>query len=254
MARPKKNNADYFSHDNSMRNDDKIKAVRRKFWLEWYAIWCMLLEKLTESDNFEIILDGISYELISWDFEIPSDLLKNIVDYLILLKLLVKENNIIYSNWLKERLQSVIDKRNRNRDNISDRKRDDSGKFVTETDRNSTTPGISVTETPQSKVKESKIKYIKEYEDFILANKNITSIILKVFFALWYKPNESLEEFRKWVQERIINTHNINSLDNFEFIMNNFYDYWKEQSINKRVNKIWKTTLTNSFHLKDIRK
>lgn len=162
MARPKKNNADYFSHDNSMRNDDKIKAVRRKFWLEWYAIWCMLLEKLTESDNFEIILDGISYELISWDFEIPSDLLKNIVDYLILLKLLVKENNIIYSNWLKERLQSVIDKRNRNRDNISDRKRDDSGKFVTETDRNSTAPGVSVTETPQSKVKESKGKEIKE--------------------------------------------------------------------------------------------
>lgn len=162
MARPKKNNADYFSHDNSMRNDDKIKAVRRKFWLEWYAIWCMLLEKLTESDNFEIMLDEISYELISWDFEIPSDLLKNIVDYLILLKLLVKEDNIIYSNWLKERLQSVIDKRNRNRDNISDRKRDDSGKFVTETDRNSTTPGISVTETPQSKVKESKGKEIKE--------------------------------------------------------------------------------------------
>ena len=162
MARPKKNNADYFSHDNSMRNDDKIKAVRRKFWLEWYAIWCMILEKLTESDNFEIILDDISYELISWDFEISSDLLKNIVDYLILLKLLIKENNIIYSNWLKERLQSVIDKRNRNRDNISDRKRDDSGKFVTETDRNSTAPGISVTETPQSKVKESKWKEIKE--------------------------------------------------------------------------------------------
>jgi len=103
-------------------------------------------------------------------------------------------------------------------------------------------------------LEKSENKYIKEYLEFIENNKNITSIILKVFFALWYKPTEPLEEFRKWVQERIINTHNIDSLDKFEFIINNFHDYWKEQPINKKVNKIWKTTLTNSFHLKDIRK
>lgn len=205
MARPKKNNADYFSHDNSMRNDDKIKAVRRKFWLEWYAIWCMLLEKLTESDNFEIILDDISYELISWDFEISSDLLKNIVDYLILLKLLIKENNIIYSNWLKERLQSVIDKRNRNRDNISDRKRDDSGKFVTETDRNPTAPGISVTETPQSKVKESKIKdnniieldnFLQNWNKIFWKNYLLTDDLKKSYINC--RKKYSLEEIQIW--------------------------------------------------------
>ena len=31
MARPKKNNADYFSHDNDMRNDERIIALIRKF-------------------------------------------------------------------------------------------------------------------------------------------------------------------------------------------------------------------------------
>jgi len=96
------------------------------------------------------------------------------------------------------------------------------------------------------------VKYIKEYEDFILKNKNITSVILKTFFALWYKPNEKLDDFRTWVQERIIDNHNIESIESFEFIINNFYDYWIEQKNIK--NKIWKTTLTNSFHLKDIRK
>jgi hypothetical protein len=34
MARPLKNNADYFPHDNDMRNDEKILALRRKFGLE----------------------------------------------------------------------------------------------------------------------------------------------------------------------------------------------------------------------------
>ena len=230
MARPKKNNADYFSHDNSMRNDDKIKAVRRKFWLEWYAIWCMILEKLTESDNFEIILDDISYELISWDFEISSDLLKNIIDYLILLKLLIKEDNIIYSNWLKERLQSVIDKRNRNRDNINDRKRDDSGKFVTETDRNSTAPGISVTETPQSKVKESKgkeIKYIEEYKEFIEKENNISSKIMKVFLEVWYKPVEKVDDFRKWTKEKLVDTKLITNIEKFDLELYKFELYYK---------------------------
>ena len=47
MARPKKNNADYFPHDADMRNDPKIRALRRKFGLKGYAIWNMFLESLT---------------------------------------------------------------------------------------------------------------------------------------------------------------------------------------------------------------
>ncbi|MBL4705443.1 MAG: DUF4373 domain-containing protein [Flavobacteriales bacterium] len=44
MARPLKNNADYFSHDNNMRNDKKILAVRRKYGSDGYSVWCMILE------------------------------------------------------------------------------------------------------------------------------------------------------------------------------------------------------------------
>lgn len=38
MARPKKNNAEYYTHDADMRNDMKIKALRRKFSHTGYAV------------------------------------------------------------------------------------------------------------------------------------------------------------------------------------------------------------------------
>ena len=85
MARPKKNNADYFSHDNNMRSDSKILALRRKFWVEWYAVWCMLLEVLTESDWFKTKVDTLSIELLSWDFGVETNILKSIIEYLVLL-------------------------------------------------------------------------------------------------------------------------------------------------------------------------
>ena len=53
MARPIKNNADYHSHDSNMRNDIKIKALRRKYKLAGYAIYNMLLEVLTNAEYFE---------------------------------------------------------------------------------------------------------------------------------------------------------------------------------------------------------
>ena len=42
MARPKKNNAEYFTHDADMRNDVKIKALRRNFPTQGmpYGITC----------------------------------------------------------------------------------------------------------------------------------------------------------------------------------------------------------------------
>ena len=36
MARPKRYNADYFSHDSGMRDDPKVKALRNKFGIVSY--------------------------------------------------------------------------------------------------------------------------------------------------------------------------------------------------------------------------
>lgn len=150
MARPKKTNADYFSHDTDMRNDLKIKAIRRKFGLTGYAVWCMLLEVITDSDNLEMEYNDEQLELISADFDIDRDELKCIIDYAIQLRILVVENDFIYSETLKKRLDSLFTKRKQQLERFSLAK----------------TQNIDVfdNENRHSKVKESKVKESKENE------------------------------------------------------------------------------------------
>ena len=134
MARPKRFNADYFSHDAGMRDDPKVKALRNKFGITGYAIWCMFLEVLTNSDHFKREIDEMEMEILAADFGIEVELFADILSYMLRLRLLQTVGNCEYlSQKLCDRLQSVTDKR-----------------------RNSAKRGISVTESTQSKGKETK--------------------------------------------------------------------------------------------------
>lgn len=229
----------YFSHDYNARTDEKIKKLFRKLWVEWYWLYWCIIEDLYNNAN-ALQLD---YDWLAFDYRTQEETIKSLIEDF---WLFVIEEDIFYSKSVWKRLEERESKSAKARESAKARwNKTDANAMQTHTDSNA---------IKERKGKESKVKYIKEYEDFISTNKNITSVILKTFFALWYKPTESLDDFRKWVQERIINSHNIESLDKFEFIINNFYDYWISQEPSKRKNKIWKTTLTNSFHLKDIRK
>lgn len=159
MARPKKNNADYFSHDSGMRNDAKLKAVRRKFGIVGYGVYNMLIEHLTDCDFFEYEYSELNIELLSGDFDIETDDLKKMIEYFILLKLISKKDGKIYSKKLKERFESLINKRVRQ----SSKKQ----LSTTETQKQK----VIVSDNPQSKVKESKVKETKvskyEVSDFL---------------------------------------------------------------------------------------
>ncbi|UBZ15348.1 DUF4373 domain-containing protein [Flagellimonas marinaquae] len=113
MPRPKKYNADYFSHDADMRNDPKIKALRRKFGLPGYAVWNMMLEILTDSDFFEHEWNELSMELLAGDFDVEPEFLKEVIEYCFLLKLLKNEEDKIFSEKMKDRFESLLDRRNR---------------------------------------------------------------------------------------------------------------------------------------------
>jgi hypothetical protein len=140
MARPKRNNADYFSHDTGMRNDPKIKALRNKFGCTGYSVYCMMLEVLTGSDFFKRKIDDIEIEILSADFGIEADLFSEILQYMLRLRLLQSGDNCEFlSQKLTDRLQPVIDKRSNSRKKV-----------------------VSVTESTQSKVKESKVKKSKD--------------------------------------------------------------------------------------------
>lgn len=172
MARPQKNNADYFSHDSSMRNDMKIKALRRKYGIEGYGLYCMLLEIIAGSDHFEYIIpedDHIAWEMFAGDVDIDPELLREIIVYMSTLWLLHYESWKIFSDWLKKRLQPVVEKRDRLRGSYTSVKTAETPIIDVSDIQNPLSTVVSATETlvsatemPQRKVKETKVNEKKE--------------------------------------------------------------------------------------------
>jgi hypothetical protein len=118
MARPKKTNCDYFPHDNGMRNNKKIKALRAKFGLDGYSIWCMILEYMTSCDFLQMKYDILELELLAGDFGCRSTMLNDIIHYCIDIGLLqtesgeeLKSSDVIICSELSFRLQGVYDRR-----------------------------------------------------------------------------------------------------------------------------------------------
>lgn len=155
MARPKKNNADYFSHDNSMRNHRKIKALRAEYGVEGFSAYVMLLETLTEADNFQLELrKELDWKILAGDFGIDSERLKDIFKLMEELELIKIKDCLVVCESLNKRLEPVLEKRERDRGYALNKKRDEKGQYQVVIA--SETPVIA-SETPQSKVNESKV-------------------------------------------------------------------------------------------------
>lgn len=165
MARPTKNNAEYFSHDADMRNDVKVKALRRNFSHKGYAVWCFILETLTDTDFFELDFDEVNKELLAADFDITVDELDEIVNYCLKINLLqMTDENRLFSAAHQRRFSGLITKRERDRERLSRlmAKKNGSEKDVI-TAENGKSGGYRCDNT-DSKVKESKIEESKEKE------------------------------------------------------------------------------------------
>jgi len=87
MARPTKNNADFFGHDHDMRNHRKIKAIRAKFGLVGYAIWSMFLEVLTGAEENRWTYNELETELLAGDFGVSVTEIRDLLDYCVRLEL-----------------------------------------------------------------------------------------------------------------------------------------------------------------------
>ena len=110
-GRPQKYNLDLFRHINSMRNDLKIKSIRGKFGNEGYALYCMMLEVLSEQNGLKYPASDISIELLAGDFAVSSDFLKSFFDHCYKLNLLQLEKDQIICNQLIERHQDILSRR-----------------------------------------------------------------------------------------------------------------------------------------------
>lgn len=158
MARPVKNSCDYFPHDNGMRNHRKVKALRQKFQ-NGYAIWCMFLEFLTGADGNEFEKTDLELEMLSGDFGFSVTEISDVLNYCISIEMLFDKNGFVYSESLNERLAPVYLKRGKAKE-LSQKQQRKNGKFVS---NNTEQTVVSVTETPQSKVKEIKENKIKRF-------------------------------------------------------------------------------------------
>ena len=122
----------------------------------------------------------------------------------------------------------------------------------------STVPSRVPNTTPSTKDKDKDKDniYKKQYEEFIKDNinkRNLSAYLLKYFLLLWYKPKEDIDKFRDWTKSRIIDVYKLTYWD-FTDAVNKFYDYWIEQSPQKRTKKNWKSTFTSSFNLTSLPK
>lgn len=167
MARPKKNNADYFTHDADMRNDVKIKALRRKFSHTGYAVWNYLLETLTDCNFFEVEWAEINIELLAADYDVSVDELTEIVEYCVKIGLLQREGNFLLSAVHKKRLSGVIEYREQQHKNGKKggnpnlRKGQPNPYYNRGKDNPEITDGYGYTEETLPKDKQSKVKESK---------------------------------------------------------------------------------------------
>ncbi len=172
MARPTKQNVDYFSHDCDMRNDIKIKALRRKYKHLGYAIYIITLELLGDTEYFQMKWDDISIELLTPEYDCDVDELKEVMNYCIQLDLFQLTYGYLHCINFTNRLEETV--LSRRKDYCSDNS-PISKLSVVNVDNNE----VNVNNNTQSKVKESKLnkskgEYSKEQdikEEYSIVNK-----------------------------------------------------------------------------------
>lgn len=174
MARPLKENADYFSHDNDMRDNPRIKALRAKHGLVGYAIYCMMLEVLTKADKFTIQVDELTMEILGGDFGIDAEELERIIDSFRRLKLFDPNAEYIKCPALIERMQPLQDSRDRKRrwiDSMRDKKANAPGVLDV---HNPVIDDNATSKTHKVKIKESKDKDKDKVDDDVNAHTRTT--------------------------------------------------------------------------------
>jgi hypothetical protein len=174
MARPTKHNADYFSHDVIMRDDTRIKALRRKYSHTGYSVWNMLLELLTSNEYFEYEWNELNIELLAPDFDVDAEDLNEIINYCIKLNLLQITNGYLHCERLTHRLEEGVLSKRKDYCGNNAKRYQLSGVNSELTPNNESyfgINGVNVDINGQSKVKEIKVNETKRNESEVKYSK-----------------------------------------------------------------------------------
>jgi hypothetical protein len=151
MARPTKQNVDYFSHDCDMRNDVKIKALRRKFKHLGYSIYIITLELLGDTEYFQMKWDEMNIELLASEYDCDTDKLNEIINYCIQLDLFQLTYGYLHCENFTKRLEETV--LSRRKDYCSNNSPIMKLRLLNDNNNE-----VNVDNNTQSKVKESKVK------------------------------------------------------------------------------------------------
>ena len=67
----------YFSHDSTARNSDKLIGVRMKHGAAGYGVYFMILERLRDEPDYMSVKD---YNMLAFDFRVDAGLVKGVVE------------------------------------------------------------------------------------------------------------------------------------------------------------------------------
>lgn len=156
MARPTTNTVDYFSHD--CQHKQTIFILESRYGNNGYAFWFKLLEMLGATpDHFIDCNNDVSCEFLAAKTNSTWCFCSEVLDLLAKLQAICPDlwsQKIVWSQKFVDRLAGVYKKRGK-----------ESPAKPSFCNRNDTIPAVSVTETPQSKVKDSIGKKIKGTAD-----------------------------------------------------------------------------------------
>ena len=176
MSRPTKNGLDYFPHDTDMSEDEKIQKLEFKFGLQGYAIYNKILERVYRSDGKFIPADDDDFFYYSGKWNIELSVLRAIMDYMVTIGLFPEGS--FMSEGVKRRICKINEEREKKRRQYKkktdikpttlttpgDSYLSESGSLYLcgEDDLVSTPRNTGETQEKPDKVKESKLKEIKE--------------------------------------------------------------------------------------------
>lgn len=176
MARPERNNVDYFPH--SVSHGKKMHFLREKYNNDGYAVWFMLLEELGKADYHYLNLsDNIQLMYLSSQFKISESCLKDIINDLVKMgdfdRELWESNLIIYNQKFVDSIEDAYSKRRNNcvcKNTLLLRLEGLGVIKQSKSPRKPSKRSLKGSINPQSKVEDSKVEDIGKSNKFIKPN------------------------------------------------------------------------------------
>lgn len=186
-----KNNTNYLSHDCNARDDEKIMLLRAEYGREWYGIFWLMIEKLSEATEYKLLL---SNKLVISKLYLANI---DIINYLFDLWLLQEQWEYMYSPSLLYRMQLKLDKK---------LKQSEGGKKAMlnrwKDKQESQDDKLLITsKVKQSKVKESKVLY--NLGDYVSAWNNIEELKQNWKTVKWLPKTQKITDKMKVAWQKI---------------------------------------------------